>query len=251
MPDGADGFFSKLGSPVALAEMFDFLPGVYLFVKDADHRYMKVNPSLAELHGCASPSEMIGKCDLDYNPPALAVRYVEEDRRVMLGGRPLVDQIWLVRDAKGMPHWLLSTKVPLRDSGGTVIGLAGVMRPMGGAVDAPGPYQRLARVCDHVLEHYAEPLAVAGLARLAHLSVSQLQREFRRLFGMSPNEYVSRVRLDVARLRLEQSMENVGRIALDCGFYDQSHFTRVFRRAMGMSPLEYRRRFSSGRKRVD
>ena len=245
--ESADGFFQRLADPSVFAAMFDFLPGAYLFVKDGRHRYVKVNPALARLHGCASPEEMVGKCDLDFNPPALAVRYVEEDRRVMESRKPLVDQIWLVRDANGMPHWLLSTKVPLAGRDGKVIGLAGVMRPIAGAGDAPGPYQRLTCVCDHVLAHYAEPLAVADLAKLAHLSVSQLQREFRRLFAMSPNDYVMRVRLDMARLRLEQTMEPAGRIALDCGFYDQSHFTRIFRRATGMSPLEYRRRYSPQR----
>ena len=238
------GFFQSFEDPAVFLPLFDLLPGVYLFIKDDQHRYMKVNQNLARLHGCASAVEMVGKCDFDYNPPALAARYVEEDRRVMHERRPLVDQIWLVRDADGMPHWHLSSKLPLVGRSGEVVGLAGVMRPYDRAGDAPGSYQRLARVCDHVLAHFAEPLAMSVLAGLAHLSVSQLQREFQRLFAMTPGDYILRVRLDIARRQLEQSGGPVGRIALDCGFYDQSHFTRIFRRATGMTPLEYRRRFA-------
>ncbi|TLD71411.1 AraC family transcriptional regulator [Phragmitibacter flavus] len=240
-------FFQQLDSPSVLATMFDFLPGVYLFVKDHQHRYMKVNRSLARLHGCDSDAEMIGKCDFDFNPPALAAQYVEEDRKVMSERLPIIDKIWLVQDSDGMPHWHLSTKLPLIDKQNEVIGIAGVMRPYDRAGDAPGSYQRLTQVCDHVLAHYGETMSVDHLASLAHLSVSQLQREFSRLFSMSPIEYVTRVRLHMASRQLEQSTNPVGQIALDCGFYDQSHFTRVFRTRTGLSPLEYRQRFAAVR----
>jgi AraC-like DNA-binding protein len=238
-------FFQQLADPTTLANLFDYLPGIYLFVKDRHHRYMKVNRRLARLHGCASDAEMIGKCDFDFNPPALAAQYVEEDRQVMSRRLPLVDQIWLVQDSEGMPHWHLSTKLPLIGRNNEIIGIAGVMRPYDRAGDAPGSYQRLTHVCDHVLAHYGETLTVTQLARLAHLSVSQLQREFSRLFSMSPIEYVTRVRLHMASRQLEQSTKPVGQIALDCGFYDQSHFTRLFRHRNGLSPLEYRQRFAN------
>jgi AraC-like DNA-binding protein len=94
------------------------------------------------------------------------------------------------------------------------------------------------------LAHYGEPIAVADLATRTHLSPSQLQREFRRLFGMSVGDYLLRVRLIMARRRLEATLDPVGQIALDCGFYDQSHFTRAFRAETGLRPLEYRLRFS-------
>jgi transcriptional regulator GlxA family with amidase domain len=81
------------------------------------------------------------------------------------------------------------------------------------------------------------------MARSAQLSVSQLQREFRRLLHMTPSDYLLRVRVLMARRRLEQTAEPIGAIALDTGFYDQSHFTRTFRTITGLRPLEYRRRF--------
>lgn len=247
----AADFFQNIADPSVLAGLFDFLPGVYLFLKDHQHRYMKVSLHLAKLHGCRSDADMIGKCDFDFNPPTLAAQYVEEDRRVMQERRPLRDQIWLVQDAGGMPHWHLCTKLPLIGKNGDVIGLAGVMRPYDRAGDAPGAYQRLTRVCDHVLAHYGEAMPVAALARLAHLSISQLQREFQRLFGMTPMDYVLRVRLHMARRQLEHSLKPAGQIALDCGFYDQSHFTRTFHRETGLSPLEYRQRFALREVRSD
>ena len=83
--------------------------------------------------------------------------------------------------------------------------------------------------------------SLADLAARAHLSASQLQREFRRLFGMTPGDYILKIRLHMARRELEQTDRPVGRIALDCGFYDQSHFTRSFRSDTGLRPLDYGR----------
>jgi len=94
-----------------------------------------------------------------------------------------------------------------------------------------------------VLAHHRERLTVAELAGMANLSVSQLQREFRRLFNMSPGDYLIRVRLLVARRQLEETHLPVGEIALDCGFYDQSHFNRAFRQQVGLTPRAYRKRF--------
>ncbi len=237
-------FFRRVSDPAVFAEMFDVLPETYLFIKDRGHHYMKVNRALAVIHGFASEHEMLGRTDFAFHPPALAAQYVEEDRRVMESGRPLVDQVWLVQSADGTPRWYVSSKFPVRGPGGAVMGVAGVMRPYDHAGGAPGDYQRLTRACEYVLAHYGEPIAVADIARRAHLSESQLQREFRRLFGMSLGAYLLRVRLIMSRRRLEASSDPVGRIALECGFYDQSHFTRAFRAETGLRPLEYRRRFS-------
>jgi len=241
-------FFARLSDSGALAGLFDHLPRVYLFVKDIKHRFVKVNRAWLSLHGCVEESEAIGKTDFDYHPPALASQYVEEDKRVMASRRPLPEQAWLVLGADRLPLWYRCTKIPLFDSAGEVIGLAGVLMPYDHADTAPGEYQRLSAACGYALTHYPESISVADLAKRANLSVSHLQREFQRLFGMCPTTYLLRLRLLMARRELESTMAAVGQIALDCGFYDQSHFTRAFRASTGLTPLEYRRRFARGTK---
>lgn len=59
---------------------------------------------------------------------------------------------------------------------------------------------------------------------------------------MTVEDYILRLRLLAARRRLRTTTVAVGRIATDCGFYDQAHFTRAFRKHTGQTPLEYRRR---------
>lgn len=229
------------GAAIQALALFDALPDVHLFVKDRESRFMRVNTSWLAMHGCTSAAEAIGKTDFDFHPPALAEQYVAEDQRVMRSGRPLADQAWLVADHTGMPQWYLCTKLPLFDSAGRAAGIAGVLRPFDHAGNAPDEYKRLTPALEHVVAHYRRPLAVADLARRAGLSASQLQREFRRLFGMTVGDYILRLRLLMARRRLRGTTEAVGRIAAECGFYDQAHFTRAFKRYSGQTPLEYRR----------
>jgi AraC-like DNA-binding protein len=227
-----------------LLALFDAIPDVFLFIKDRRSRFVKGNRAWLEMHGCRTAADIAGKGDADFHPQALAAQYVAEDRRVMTSGQPLHDQAWLVRDTTGMPRWYLCTKIPLFDGRGSVSGLAGILRPLDRAGHAPEEYRRLTPVMEHVTAHFGRRIDVTELARLADLSVSQLQREFRRLFNISPGDYVLWTRLLMARRRLEESDAPIGRIARDCGFYDQSHFTRAFKKHTGMPPLEYRRRRS-------
>ena len=240
----AHEFLSQISSVEPAFALFDYLPRVYLFVKDHHHRFVKVNRGWLLMHGLNSEPEALGLSDHDFHPPVLAAQYVEEDRRVMASRRALPDQNWLVRGADGMPRWYWSTKIPLLDRRGRVFGIAGVMRPSEGTGDAPAGYARLTPALDFVLARYDQRITVASMAAQAHLSVSQLQREFQNLYGMTPSDYILRVRLLMARQKLEQTKDAAGRIALECGFYDQSHFNRAFLAATGLRPLEYRRRFA-------
>src|SRR5260221_14646884 len=94
---------SRVADPRALFDLFDHLPGVYLYVKDRQHRYLKVNRSELILHGLNSESEMLGRSDLDFHPPALAMQYMEEDRSVFETGCPVLNRPGLVLTADGSP----------------------------------------------------------------------------------------------------------------------------------------------------
>jgi len=220
--------------------LFDALPDVHLFVKDRRSRFTRVNAAWLRLHGCRSDSDAIGKSDFDFHPPALASQYVAEDARVMGSRQPLVDQAWLVGDHRGTPQWFLCTKVPLFHRDDRVVGIAGILRPFDQAGHAPAEYRRLTPVIEHVAQHYGRRIAVGDLARLAGLSASQLQREFRRLFGISVADYVARIRLMTACRRLRESDVAIGQVARDCGFHDQAHFTKAFKQYAGQTPRRYR-----------
>lgn len=227
--------------PTQLLALFDVLPDTSFFVKDRQSRFIQANRTFLRLHGCHDQAEIVGRCDFDFHPPALAAEYVAEDRRVLDSGQPVRDQAWLVPHHSGMPRWYLGTKIPLVASTGRVAGLAGILRPIDQPGYAPHDYQRLTPALEYALRHCRKTVCVPAMAKRAGLSTSQLQREFRRLFQLSPSEYVMRLRLQLARRQLTESNDTVGKIAQASGFYDQSHFTRAFKKYTGLTPLTYRR----------
>ncbi len=243
--ESQDEFFASLAKPISVLDLFEFLPEVYMYVKDLDGRYMRVNRVACQVMGAVDQSAVIGKNDFDFFPPAVAAQYVEEDRRVIEAGKPLTNQVWLVPGAAGVPRWYLCNKIPLFDHDGKVVGIAGVKRPYDHSGTAPTGYARLLSVVEFVTARFSQPIEVAELAELVDLSVSQLQREFGRLFGTTPIQYIREVRVGVACHLLETSNQTLTNIAAQCGFYDQSHFSRQFKASTGMTPLDYRRRFGT------
>lgn len=224
-------------------ELLDLVPGLFVFVKDRESRFVEVNKALWQLHGCRSEQEMLGRTDYDFHAPLLARQYIAEDRRVMESGERVVDRLWLVPGGDGRPQWYWSSKIPLRDPSGTITGLAGVLRPHSEGGTATGMLQRLTPAIRRVLRDYGDPLRVSELAELCGLSTSQFQREFRRLLDTSPSQYLHEVRIQAAQQRLSESDAPLAEIAVDCGFCDQSHFAKRFKATVGLRPLDYRKKF--------
>jgi AraC family transcriptional regulator len=84
---------------------------------------------------------------------------------------------------------------------------------------------------------------VADLAAIVQLSISHFSRAFRKSFGETPIAYVKVRRIRHAQVIMLNTREPLSQVALDCGMYDQAHFTRVFRKIVGISPSVWRRRF--------
>jgi AraC-like DNA-binding protein len=184
---------------------------------------------------------MIGNDDYQYFDPLVADHYRKEDQEVFRERRPITNCIWLVPNANGVMDWYLSSKFPLFDEEGELVGLAGLMRDCKSSGALHGPYQNLARAIEYIREHFTKTITVGELAKMSNLSVSQFERSFRKYFKTTPMKYVNLVRVDAAARLLSESTEAISAIAHDTGFYDHSHFTKQFKAAKGMSPSDYRR----------
>lgn len=97
-----------------------------------------------------------------------------------------------------------------------------------------------ARVCSYIQMHYAEPISLEDLSAIACLSPFHFQREFTRMVGITPHEYLTDRRIKAARQNL-QGPDSLADIALASGFFDQSHFSKVFKKYVGISPGVFRR----------
>jgi AraC-like DNA-binding protein len=96
------------------------------------------------------------------------------------------------------------------------------------------------------IEHTAHDLEATGLslsalARAADMTPFQFLRTFQSVAGMTPHQYVLRVRLHRAAVRLRGSAAAISMIAYESGFNDLSSFNRRFRRVLGTTPGAYRK----------
>jgi transcriptional regulator GlxA family with amidase domain len=102
--------------------------------------------------------------------------------------------------------------------------------------------RRLLRARDAMDRTYAQPLDIARLARIAHVSKAHFIRTFGATFGETPHRYLQRRRVERAMFLLWQTELSVTEICLEVGFASLGTFSRTFRAIVGESPSAYRAR---------
>jgi hypothetical protein len=95
------------------------------FSKNKDVQFLSLNRNSLPRLSMNEETDVIGKTDFDFHSHELASTYVNEERRVMSTAKPVVDQLWTVVNHRGIHEWFLSSKTPLRNGCGEVIGIAG------------------------------------------------------------------------------------------------------------------------------
>jgi transcriptional regulator GlxA family with amidase domain len=88
--------------------------------------------------------------------------------------------------------------------------------------------------------HLDAPVSISRIARMAGLDKRRIERRFRAVFGRSPLEVYTEMRLAQARHLLEHTQRSVTAIAAECGFCDSSHLSRSFRQKYGVTPARHR-----------
>ncbi len=236
----SESFFKEVDSVRKGLGVFQHLNDVCYFVKDREGRFVSANESLVLLLGCTNEAEILGKTDFELVPSYLAESYLKDDQQVLQNGEEIVNKVELVTHNDLSVFWYTTTKIPIYDRNGSIIGLEGITREFKAASSALGPYPELFKVIDFVEENYSGKVNVADMAERANLSVRTFERQFKRRFNISPIAYLKKVRINAACRELIQSNHTIARIALDCGFCDQSYMTKEFARLMQVTPQVYR-----------
>ena len=100
----------------------------FQYVKTTESRFAAVNDAVARHHGFADPADMVGKSDLDVDAPQHARDLMAAEQALLKDGKPMSDLEEMVVGPNGEATWFLTSKVPLHNTEGKVIGLAGVTR---------------------------------------------------------------------------------------------------------------------------
>ena len=122
----------------------------------------------------------------------------------------------------------------------TMLGEIKALRPMGEREIM------MRRVIDYADANLSRELTIGELAGVAALSKDRFSHVFREVSGISPGEYLIRMRISRACRMLTLTDEPITRIALDCGFSSPSHFAMAFGKRMGVTPTFYRENKNNG-----
>ncbi len=93
---------------------------------------------------------------------------------------------------------------------------------------------------EFIEEQFLGPLKLFNVAATVGVNPAYLARTFRKHYNCTIGEYMRRLRLDYASEKIIHSGDSIADIAVEAGFYDQSHFTHAFKVHTGLTPAEFR-----------
>ncbi|MGG1365553.1 AraC family transcriptional regulator [Priestia megaterium] len=92
-------------------------------------------------------------------------------------------------------------------------------------------------------DYYAESITLDKLTRLSNLSSSHFINSFKQTLGVTPHQYLLKIRIERAKEKLQRSSLPLSETAYELGFTGQTHFSRYFKKITGMSPLKWKQNF--------
>ncbi|MCR4414808.1 MAG: PAS domain-containing protein, partial [Thermoguttaceae bacterium] len=110
-----------------LRTLMDNLPD-YVFVKDRQSRFITTNAAHLRVLGAEDLEAVIGKTDFDFFSKDLATSYYADEQAVIQTGCPLVNRREQTVNPAGETRWLLTSKIPLRNDQGEIVGVVGISR---------------------------------------------------------------------------------------------------------------------------
>ncbi len=118
-------FMSQQG---LLKTIIDYIPD-QIYIKDTESRFVLCNPAVIVNTGTSNTEEMTGLSDFDFFPQEDALKYFEDEQALMKSGKPLINhEETIVNKKTGEVRWNLTTKIPLKDKDGNLLGLIGINR---------------------------------------------------------------------------------------------------------------------------
>ena len=226
---------------VHVKRMMDALPNVGFYIKDIHDRIVTLNVRNCEVSALKDESDAIGRKSSDLFPDAISRECLARDALVRKTGKAVVGGInYATVDRSSNPT--VYSVFPLHDSKGELIGTMCGFYYTEKNDTLQTARTKLQPAIDWMTKHNDKATSLDELATLTHLSITHFRRLFVKTFSESPAKYAMRLRLNQARDALENTHLTIAAIALDAGFYDQSHFVKAFHRIYKMNPTDYRKR---------
>ncbi|MBA7522106.1 Sensor histidine kinase RcsC [subsurface metagenome] len=145
-----------------LLELINSLPN-NIFIKDKEGKFLLANVWVSRLMGVENPQELLGKTDFDFHPKKLAHKYYQDEQEVINTGKAKINIIEQVVDSHNNRTWYSTSKLPLKNNHGEIVGIMGIGRDITKWVKE----QKTLRKAKYMAER-ADQLKSAFLANLSH-----------------------------------------------------------------------------------
>ncbi|MGA2241014.1 MAG: PAS domain-containing protein [Verrucomicrobiota bacterium] len=161
-----------------LRAMLDTIPD-RIYFKDTQSRFLNLSRALAKRLGVDDPKQVVGKTDFDFQSPERAREFYTDEQRIMQTGEALINKTEKQVLANGAIAWTSTTKAPLRDPEGKVVGLVGINRDITEQKQA----EEALRQSDEKLQQFAHQLERSNreLQDFAYVASHDLQEPLRKV----------------------------------------------------------------------
>lgn len=246
--DDLERFTLRLMPGQIAPALFQALPDVFFWIKDAEGRFVYMNKAFCHEVASDDVADLVGLKDEDLFPSELAMNYRRGDEEVLESGLAFWNKSELIPTRAGGVEWRSTSKIPLKDVTGQWVGTAGVSRRMGHVEGLPMPtrHQKLAVIVAAIYQHLEKGVSIVALAQAASVSVSTLERLFKEYMDTTPRRFIMQVKMTAACDRLMNTGMRVKEIAVSLGYDEHANFTRAFTKEMGMSPRAYQKFYKKG-----
>lgn len=111
----------------------------------------------------------------------------------------------------------------------------------------PSAYSKtVKKVLDFISENYKSKIRLDTMAAFADLSPAYLHKIFKDTVGITPNEYITKLRMEHAKELLLNTQLQVYKVGMECGIDNVPYFSYLFKKYYGSSPLEFKRKYGRG-----
>ncbi|MGO2336249.1 helix-turn-helix domain-containing protein [Providencia sp.] len=221
--------------------LINTLPNVTFFVKDNNAKYLLANENLAKRCKIDTVNNVIGKRAEDIFHIDLGQSYSSQDYLVMQKKISVINKLELHLYTAGLLGWCLTTKVPIFNTRNQVIGVAGISVDLQDVKSiSPKLNSQLSRVERFISHHFDTAIKITTLADISGLSLSQLNRQFKSIFLITPQQYIQKKRLEHAIELLDEDY-SITDISIKCAYADHSAFCRKFKEMTTMTPSQFKR----------
>lgn len=233
-----------IGTINLVMPLINSLSNITFFIKNINAEYQLVNDPFVDRCNVKSLNEVIGKRSEEIFMPELGLSYTEQDFSVMNHRRRISNRLELHSYKAGIVGWCMTTKVPIFNQASDVVGVAGI------SIDLQEDKlikqelnSKLQNVISYIDRNFQQNIMVQDLAKIAKLSISQLDRQFKAIFQITPLQFIQKKRLEYAIHLLSQDI-SITDISFMCGYTDHSAFSRKFKEMTSLTPSQFKRQIA-------